>query len=291
MYAKIFRQIYESSITENPELRFTFMDLIVLADRNGVVDMTPESIARTTNRPLKVIKRTLLQLEGPDPRSRTPEENGARIKRLDDHRDWGWVIINFDRFRAIATDDQYREKTKERVRRYRQNIRKSEDVTLRNVTVTPCNAPVTHSNAHVTAPSASASAYVPASAVPEGGTGETIAVQKQKAKFEIDTRFTWLEAELCRFYKRPRLKVCIGEEEYAVMEVCRRPDVKLEWTALQSFRKESGERYFPQSLLVLCRDWDKTLDRARNHAPAPKTFKEKSIVEKDLDAFYAREGL
>ena len=151
MYAKIFRQIFDSSIAENPELRFTLMDLLVLADSDGVVDMTHEAIARTTNRPLEVIRKTLLELEGPDLRSRTSDANGARIKRLDDHRDWGWVIINFDRFRATATDSQYREKTRLRVQKHRQNIRETSDVALRNVTVTKCNA-------RVTPPYASASA-------------------------------------------------------------------------------------------------------------------------------------
>ena len=143
MYAKVFRQIFESSITEDPELRFTFMDLLVLADSDGVVDMTQESISRITNRPLEVIRRTIAVLEGPDARSRTPDENGARIKRLDDHRDWGWVIINFDKFRGTATELQRKEKNRLRVRKYREKLRKSESVTPVTRTVTPCNAGVT----------------------------------------------------------------------------------------------------------------------------------------------------
>jgi len=35
MFAKIFAQIYDSSIVENADVRFTFMDMVVLADRNG----------------------------------------------------------------------------------------------------------------------------------------------------------------------------------------------------------------------------------------------------------------
>lgn len=120
MYAKVFRQIFESSIAENPELRFTFMDLIVLADSDGIVDITHEAISRITNRPLDVIKRTIAELEGPDPKSRTPDHNGARLKRLDDHRDWGWLIINFDKFRGIMTDSQYREKNRLRAQRFRE---------------------------------------------------------------------------------------------------------------------------------------------------------------------------
>lgn len=140
MYAKIFGQIFESSIVENPEVRFTFMDLLVLADQNGVVDMTHEAIARRTNRPLEVIKQTLSVLESPDPKSRTPDDGGRRITRLDDHRDWGWIIINYDTYRSIASAEEKRSKTLVRVQKHREKTRDSE----------PCNAPVTLCNAPVT---------------------------------------------------------------------------------------------------------------------------------------------
>lgn len=122
MYAKIFAQIFDSSIAEDPELRFTFMDMLVLADLNGVVDMTHEAIARRTVRPLAVIQRTIAKLEAPDSRSRTDEENGRRLKRLDAHRDWGWLIINYERFKRYVTEDHRRAKTRERVRRYRARV-------------------------------------------------------------------------------------------------------------------------------------------------------------------------
>jgi hypothetical protein len=108
-------------------------------------------------------------------------------------------------------------------------------------------------------------------------------LQKQKADSQVDARFKWLEAELCRMYKRPRPTVGRGEEEHLVAEIARRPDVRAELAELKSARAEIGERYFPQSLSALCRDWDKTLDRARNHAPPPKSYKEKSMTEKELE--------
>lgn len=140
MYAKIFQQIYDSSIVENPELRFTFMDLLVLADKDGVVDMTHEAISRRTNRSIEIIRKTISELESPDARSRTPEHDGRRIKRLDDHRDWGWMILNYDRFRLIATEEQRREKTRNRVAKYRENSQISTEKPQ-------CNAPVTLRNA------------------------------------------------------------------------------------------------------------------------------------------------
>lgn len=111
------------------------MDFLILSDCNGVVDMTHEAIARRTNRPIEVIRRTITQLESPDPRSRSAECAGARIRRLDEHRDWGWEIINYGYFRNLASEEQRREKTKARVRKFRS---KNE--------LGKCNADVTHVN-------------------------------------------------------------------------------------------------------------------------------------------------
>lgn len=176
LYAKIFEQIYDSSIAENPRVRFVFMDLLVLANSDGVVDITHEAIARRTNVPLDWVKEAIAVLEGPDPKSRTPDENGARIVRLDGHRDWGWIITNYHVFRDIATEDARRQKTKERVRRHREKRSASG-----NAPVTLCNAVensvvdserLTSCNARVTPPYASPSPS--SSALPEGGLGETI---------------------------------------------------------------------------------------------------------------------
>jgi hypothetical protein len=70
MFAKIFNQIYDSSIVENPETRFTFMDFLILADKNGVVDVT-QNVARRTNRQIEVIRRTITDRR-PDPTNRNP---------------------------------------------------------------------------------------------------------------------------------------------------------------------------------------------------------------------------
>lgn len=122
------------------------MDLLTLADPNGVVDMTHEAIARRTNRPVELIKATIQALEAPDPRSRTPDFEGARIKRLDDHRDWGWMILNYQSFREIGSEQQRRVKTLARVHKCRKKKALKE-----------CNAGVTQSNAFPYAYSSSSS--------------------------------------------------------------------------------------------------------------------------------------
>lgn len=136
MFGKIFEQIYDSSVAEDWTVRVVFQDFVILADINGVVDRTPEAIARRTNVPLEVVKKAIQQLEKPDPRSRSKEEDGARIRRLDEHRDWGWEVINYHKYREIASDEQRREKTRNRTKKWR-------DSAANNGSVTQCDAPVT----------------------------------------------------------------------------------------------------------------------------------------------------
>jgi hypothetical protein len=137
MYAKVFSQIFDSSIADNFRLRHFFMDLLVLADPDGVVDMTPTSIAARTRIPLEDVSTMLATLEQPDPESRTPDHDGRRIAKLDEHRTWGWAIINYSRFREIASEEQRREKTRIRVARFKQ---KRQQKATGNASVTLGNA-------------------------------------------------------------------------------------------------------------------------------------------------------
>ena len=51
VFAKIFAQIFDSSIAADSAVRHVFMDLLGAADRDGVVDMTLGAISRRTNVP------------------------------------------------------------------------------------------------------------------------------------------------------------------------------------------------------------------------------------------------
>lgn len=87
----------------------TFQQMIVLADKDGMVDMTPEAISRRTSIPLDIIELGIAELMKPDPRSRTPDEDGRRIVLLEDHRDWGWHIVNHAKYQAIRKAEERRE--------------------------------------------------------------------------------------------------------------------------------------------------------------------------------------
>lgn len=108
MFSKHFTAIFDSSLADDWQVRMVFEDFLKLADKHGIVDMTPESIARRTNVPLEIVLKGIAALEAPDPVSRTPDNEGRRIIRLDDHRAWGWRITNFAKYRASATREMLR---------------------------------------------------------------------------------------------------------------------------------------------------------------------------------------
>ncbi len=142
MFVKLFTQILDSSIADNRRLRHFFTDLLLCSDAKGFVMMTPTAIARRIGTTVEEVEWGLSELEKPDPHSKTPDYEGRRIMRLDGVG-YGWLIINYESYRALKDGDQMREATKQRVKRFREKA-KAENVTPCNASVTPCNADVTH---------------------------------------------------------------------------------------------------------------------------------------------------
>jgi hypothetical protein len=110
MYGKVFRQMYKGSMSRQGwESIVTMQQFIVLADRHGVVDMTLEAIAAETTIPIEVLRKGIEILSAPDRGSRTPDDDGRRIVPLDDRRDWGWQLVNYEKYRKIQSEEDRRE--------------------------------------------------------------------------------------------------------------------------------------------------------------------------------------
>ena len=121
MYGKLFTQMYTGTLaSKGPwEALVTFQQLIILSDPHGVVDMTAEAISRQTTIPLEIIRTGLAALERVDIASRTPNEEGRRITRLSDSRDWGWQITNYVMYRNIRSQEDRRTYMREYQRKRR----------------------------------------------------------------------------------------------------------------------------------------------------------------------------
>jgi hypothetical protein len=104
LYARVFLQLLDSSIAEDFSTRHVFEDLLKLCEhKTGVVDMTRQALSRRLNFPIDSLNPILDRLEAEDPNSRDEEFSGRRIERLDAHRDWGWKILNWEKYDAIRS--------------------------------------------------------------------------------------------------------------------------------------------------------------------------------------------
>jgi len=137
VYGKIFESIYDGTLSADWKAMITFQQLIVLADQDGTVDMTPPAISRRTGIPLDIIEHGIEKLQEPDKWSRSELHEGRRIILLDDHRPWGWEIVNYEHYKNLATRDDKREKARERKRRQRE--RQVTDYEGCHAPVTPCH--------------------------------------------------------------------------------------------------------------------------------------------------------
>ena len=136
-YTKLFNSIVTSTIwTEDDKTRIVWITMLALADQNGEVHSSIPGLARLSAVPIADVERALEKFLSPDAYSRTPDNEGRRIAKIDG----GWELLNHAKYRKMASKEDSKAATAERVRRHR----------ARSVNETGCNAPVTQCNAPVT---------------------------------------------------------------------------------------------------------------------------------------------
>lgn len=119
MYAKLFTSMYQGTLRGNSHGLLVFTNLLAHADAGGTVDMHPRAIAEEVGLPVDDVKAALRYLEAPDEESRSPELDGRRIVRMDEHREWGWTIVNYAKYRAIRNEDDRKAQNRESQERWR----------------------------------------------------------------------------------------------------------------------------------------------------------------------------
>ena len=128
-FAKLDHGIIFSSLWGlDYHVRIVFVTMLALKDENGFVRSSFTGLLRASNVLANELSEALTVLESPDPDSRTPDHEGRRIMKVDG----GWLVLNHEQYRT--SESEQREKTRLRVKKYREKINDVTDVTLRNVT-------------------------------------------------------------------------------------------------------------------------------------------------------------
>jgi len=115
MYGKLFESMYDGTLVSNWEALVTFQQMIILADQDGLVDITPHALSARTGIPLTHIEAGIKILENEDIYSRSDVQGGIRIELLDTHRPWGWKIVNYMYYRNLASHEDKKRKDRERI--------------------------------------------------------------------------------------------------------------------------------------------------------------------------------
>ena len=142
VYGKVFSGLWNGSMRGKPNEQLVFVYMLANCGPDGVIDVVPEVIADATGLALPSVTEAIRMLMEPDPRSRTEGSDGRRIVLVDSHRDWGWLIVNYEKYRQMSDPQSVREQTRIRVRNYRERAKRS---------VTVGNAPLRQAEAEAEA--------------------------------------------------------------------------------------------------------------------------------------------
>jgi len=103
----------------NSHALLVFTNLLAHSDAHGIADIHPRAISEEVGLTLEETRDALLYLEKQDPESRSPEMDGCRIVRMDGHREWGWQVVNYAKYRAIRNEDDRKEQGRLSQQRWR----------------------------------------------------------------------------------------------------------------------------------------------------------------------------
>jgi hypothetical protein len=126
--------------------------MLSLADRFGIVDVTPHYLAGVTGLTAQEIIDCMKRFCEPDPYSRSKDEKGSRLVLIDAHRDWGWRVVNHAKYRekarkamhqAVATDTGSDAE--------RKRVQRSPAICSESSAVRPSDSTQTHTQGRITA--------------------------------------------------------------------------------------------------------------------------------------------
>lgn len=124
-HTPVFRSLWEGSMVGRADPQLVFLFLLGHADPDDRVDIHPSAIAALTGIPIERVIEALRYLEEPDEMSRRADHDGRRIIRLDEHRSWGWTIVNRSFYKNLHSEERRRRQNRDAKQRERQRTSSS----------------------------------------------------------------------------------------------------------------------------------------------------------------------
>jgi len=116
MFAKMFSSITESSLWSEPkEVRLLFVTMLAKADSCGFIEASVPGLARVANLTIEETVTSLEVLQSPDTYSKNPDNEGRRILSVVG----GFMLLNYEDYRARRNSEERREYMREYMSNYR----------------------------------------------------------------------------------------------------------------------------------------------------------------------------
>ena len=159
-YTKLFQSIVTSTIwTEDDPTRIVWITMLACADKNGEIQASIPGLARIAGVSVEACRSAIEKFLSPDKDSRTKIDGGRRIEEIDG----GWALINYRKYRDMASRDDMKAAEAVRKARYRAKME-------RNVPKCPGHVP---ESLHIAEAEAEAEGKEERALSLKGGMGET----------------------------------------------------------------------------------------------------------------------
>lgn len=117
-FTKLFSSITESTVWCEPHAtRIVWITMLAMADRKGRVEASVPGLANRARVTLEECEHALARFMEPDRYSRTPDNDGRRIEKIDG----GWVLLNYAKYREIRDHEARVEYQRQWDRKHRRN--------------------------------------------------------------------------------------------------------------------------------------------------------------------------
>lgn len=101
-YNVTFDSVFTGSLCGKWPDTAVWLILLALRDQHGHIDVTPEYISRISGVPIETLEECIGRFMSPDPRSRTVDDEGRRLRLIYPDRPWGWIVINHGSYKERA---------------------------------------------------------------------------------------------------------------------------------------------------------------------------------------------
>lgn len=208
-YTKLFNSIITSTIwMEDDRTRIVWITMLACADKNGEVQASIPGLARIAGVPIEDCRAAITRFLSHDLDSRTKDDEGRRVEEIRG----GWSLLNFRKYREMASKEESQANAAERKARYREGL--SRNAKLECPAIVPNVPLVSTVYQHIAEAEAEADteAYTKAKASTKAAAGRSSAPVQGVGASEVGSlpRDHVKHAEC-----GPRFLICLSPTQYA----------------------------------------------------------------------------